>query len=454
MINDVDWNETDPRMKPVCIVGAGFQKAVLRPGLPSTDDIIKETVQNHEEQFPILSILINKKILPRFDLNYIWKNIEDLSSLLANDYSEIYSKYSKLNNKITEVIHKYKEYNESPQIIIWVVLGLELKMMLAYQYGSSKIKKNRYFEDAICKLKKIPSKDAKFTWISLNYDIVLEQMLLKYFGKIKYSFEYLLANNDFNVVDFKHLIVKPHGSLNIVFETYNQNSNGKENHRLYFKDKTNYLETFDCKEMGYDVNKCLFSWSEIQKDDNERFVKFLTQYFCIDWGKRAKIEKIDDQTIRVYIEHHSISLRLNDEETKIILRINNGITDELTVKRESGQLNIYQNIITEKRPWLIGYLPDYMKDELNSRACFSDLAHDLCKWNMASTSFALENASSIFILGYSMPSEDEWMWVRFKNIRKKDINIYVASRRSNIRIVRELKTIGFTNVNIINDGEI
>lgn len=366
MLNDVDWSKTDPGMKPVCIVGAGFQKAVLRKGLPSTDDIIEKTVQSHEEQFPILSILINKKISPRFDLNYIWKNIEDLSSLLANDYSEIYSNYSKLNNKITKVIHKYKEYNKSPQTIIWVVLGLELKMVLAYQYGSSKIKENQHFKDV--SMKKILLKDAKFTWISLNYDIVLEQMLVNYFGEIKYSFEYLLANNDFNVVDFKHLIVKPHGSLNIVFETYNQNSNGKENHRLYFKDKTNYLETFNCKEMGYDVNN--------------------------------------------------------------------------------------QNIITEKRPWLIGYLPDYMKDELNSRACFSDLAHDLCKWNMASTSFALENASSIFILGYSMPPEDEWMWARFKNIRKKDINIYVASRSSNKRIVRELKRICFTNVNIVNDGKI
>ena len=379
MVNYLDWEDWDninPGKKPVCIIGAGFQKAVLCKGLPSTKDIIKETVESQGEQFPILSKLSEKKISPRCDLNYIWKNIKCLSSLLANYYSEIESNYSLSNDKIIEVMKKYKEYNQPPHTIIWVVLGLELKKMLAYQYNSTKINGESSFKkSAIDNLKEIISKSEKITWISLNYDIVLEQMLVyaiynqkKFnhsFGKVKYSFDQLFGN--LNNIDFKHLIIKPHGSLNVVFETKYQNSNNKI-HSLYFKENDDYFATFDCNEIGYDVNN--------------------------------------------------------------------------------------QNIITEKRPWLIGYLPDYMKDELNSRACFSDLAHDLCKWNMASTSFALENASSIFILGYSMPPEDEWMWARFKNIRKRDINIYVASRSSNKRIVRELKRICFTNVNIVNDGKI
>jgi len=243
MVNYLDWDNINPGKKPVCIIGAGFQKAVLCKGLPSTKDIIEKTVESQREQFPILSKLSDKKILPRCDLNYIWKNIESLSSLLANYYSEIESNYSSsLDNKIIKVINKYKEYNQPPQTIILVVLGLELKKMLAYQYNSTKINGESYFKkSAIDNLKGIISKSEKIIWISLNYDIVLEQMLVyaiynqeKFnhsFGKVKYSFEQLFGN--LNVVDFKHLIIKPHGSLNIVFETYDQNRSPI--HRLYFK---------------------------------------------------------------------------------------------------------------------------------------------------------------------------------------------------------------------------
>jgi hypothetical protein len=113
----------------------------------------------------------------------------------------------------------------------------------------------------------------------------------------------------------------------------------------------------------------------------------------------------------------------------------------------------HQAIINEKRPWLIGYLPDEFKDELNSEALFSDLAHDLCKWNAAYTSFALENATSIFILGYSMPEEDKWIWARFKNIDKKeDRKIYVASKGDSDNIVERLKNIDFAKAEKVNSG--
>lgn len=64
MVNYLDWEDWDninPGKKPVCIIGAGFQKAVLCRGLPSTKDIIKETVESQGEQFPILSKLSKKK---------------------------------------------------------------------------------------------------------------------------------------------------------------------------------------------------------------------------------------------------------------------------------------------------------------------------------------------------------------------------------------------------------
>ncbi len=61
----MDWDDitSDGIGKtPVCIVGAGFQKAVLKNAMPSTEDIVKETVQKEEIQFPILSILYEKNL--------------------------------------------------------------------------------------------------------------------------------------------------------------------------------------------------------------------------------------------------------------------------------------------------------------------------------------------------------------------------------------------------------
>lgn len=78
----------------------------------------------------------------------------------------------------------------------------------------------------------------------------------------------------------------------------------------------------------------LFCWD----DDNERLIKFLGRKFGI---KNATIEKADDKTVRVFFEKNSLSLRLNDEKTRVTLEMDDGRTSELTAKTENGKLNIY-----------------------------------------------------------------------------------------------------------------
>lgn len=91
------------------------------------------------------------------------------------------------------------------------------------------------------------------------------------------------------------------------------------------------------------LRACLFSWSKIPGNNNERLLEFLKQNFGIDWIETAKIEKIDDdKTIRVSIEKSSLSLRLNDRKTKVNLEIDDGRTYEFTVRTENGELNIYR----------------------------------------------------------------------------------------------------------------
>ena len=93
--------------------------------------------------------------------------------------------------------------------------------------------------------------------------------------------------------------------------------------------------------------KYLFSWDEISGNDDERLTKFLKNELKIEWAKSENINKNDnDKTITVSNNKKSLSLKLDDEENKVILKIDDGKVEEFTVKTENGKLNIYdQNLI-------------------------------------------------------------------------------------------------------------
>lgn len=101
--------------------------------------------------------------------------------------------------------------------------------------------------------------------------------------------------------------------------------------------------------------KYLFNWNEIPGNDSNRLIEFLKLNYSIDWVRTAKIEQIDDgKTIRVYFEKKYISLSLNNEKTKVNLKINDVRIDEFIVKKESDKLNIY-NLNNDKPE---GNVPD------------------------------------------------------------------------------------------------
>ncbi len=83
----------------------------------------------------------------------------------------------------------------------------------------------------------------------------------------------------------------------------------------------------------------LFSWDKVPGNDSKRLIEFLKQKFDISWVETARIEKIDDgKTIRVSTEKNYLSLTLNDEQTELNLKIDDGRTTELMVKTENGKL--------------------------------------------------------------------------------------------------------------------
>jgi hypothetical protein len=92
------------------------------------------------------------------------------------------------------------------------------------------------------------------------------------------------------------------------------------------------------------ISNYVFSWDEIPGKDNERLLEFLTRKFGVDWVKTAKLDKIDiDKTIKVCTEKNSISLKLNDKRTEVILEIDGVGTDKFTAKMETDKLNIYKS---------------------------------------------------------------------------------------------------------------
>lgn len=83
----------------------------------------------------------------------------------------------------------------------------------------------------------------------------------------------------------------------------------------------------------------LFSWNDIPGNDNEKLIGFLKHELTT-----ARIEKINDgKIIRIFFENNSISLELNDEKTKVNLKINDVVTDELIVNQKNDRLNIYNS---------------------------------------------------------------------------------------------------------------
>ena len=93
----------------------------------------------------------------------------------------------------------------------------------------------------------------------------------------------------------------------------------------------------------------LFGWDNVPGKDNGKLIEFLEQKYGVDWVRTAKIEKIDNNEIKISTEKNFLSLKLNNEKTKVTLTINNIKTDELIVKIENSKINIYTDIEQEKQ---------------------------------------------------------------------------------------------------------
>ena len=94
-----------------------------------------------------------------------------------------------------------------------------------------------------------------------------------------------------------------------------------------------------------DKNKYLFRWDEIPGDDDARLIEFLNRHFAIELEINAEFNKKDDDTINVSTGENFVSLSLNDEKTKVYLKIDEVRKYEFIAKKEKSNINIYKNKI-------------------------------------------------------------------------------------------------------------
>ncbi|MEA2052218.1 MAG: S8 family serine peptidase, partial [Euryarchaeota archaeon] len=89
----------------------------------------------------------------------------------------------------------------------------------------------------------------------------------------------------------------------------------------------------------------LFSWDNIPGTDSERLLRFLTDDIDIGWAENAEIFKsTDGKTIRIFKDENSAEIIINEMVGKATLKISDGRTYDLEVKKENGKLNIYREL--------------------------------------------------------------------------------------------------------------
>lgn len=86
----------------------------------------------------------------------------------------------------------------------------------------------------------------------------------------------------------------------------------------------------------------LFNWDNITECDKEILRKFLKEDLDIDWVEDAEITKLDDnKTTRIHKDEYSVEITINENREKATLKIRDGRTLNLKVKKEGGELKIY-----------------------------------------------------------------------------------------------------------------
>ncbi|MGA1871691.1 MAG: hypothetical protein ACMUJM_24450 [bacterium] len=249
------WSSIPKGKLALCIIGAGFPIAVLKNSPPSTKNILQKAAKETPDSYPIITEIIRNN--PHLTLNKLWSDIYKFSVSVSYAYPTIYKHYMSTESNMKKFFKELSRDGRSFIDILWLGLGLELKKAVSQFYNMTN--KDNFEYSKINNFRNIFEKFDKRFWVSLNYDLVLEEAIMKILSldlfndtteQVRYLNEEFLNNLIFTPkCTSKDVIIKPHGSINLSFETDWSISS----HVLRFIDQKDYLKAFDHNKIGYEI---------------------------------------------------------------------------------------------------------------------------------------------------------------------------------------------------------
>ena len=126
--------------------------------------------------------------------------------------------------------------------------------------------------------------------------------------------------------------------------------------------------------------KYLFNWDTVPGNDSERLIKFLRDELGIGWMENAEIDKSDSRTIRVFNGENSAKIRITKNKEEATLKVSDGKTYYLKVKKENGKLNIYYEDYARVRSALVNAILDEQDFKVKDKRGFKDSLKNKIKY--------------------------------------------------------------------------
>ena len=127
-----------------------------------------------------------------------------------------------------------------------------------------------------------------------------------------------------------------------IFDT--NNTDPVQQYKLHYT--LRYMQHWGKRVDWIKHRKCLFSWDNVPGNDSERLMRCIKDDYGIGWVESVEIRKSGDgKTIHISMdENSSAEITVDETEENATLKISDGRTQSIDVKKENGKLNIYKHL--------------------------------------------------------------------------------------------------------------
>ena len=170
--------------------------------------------------------------------------------------------------------------------------------------------------------------------------------------------------------------------------------------RYIYDSKNVIAEHFLCTLFEKIADEYLFSWDNVPGKDSDGLQKFLKDKCDIGWAKNAEIHKSDDdkiKIIRIFKDENSAEILIDVKKKKATLKISDGRTHDLIVKKEDGKLNIYADDVKDLKDLVFMTDNEFLSYLFNHKKIRSILNELWNSTNSLNSFEVTQNNSSVLI---------------------------------------------------------